>query len=79
MVTEEHGPEVETIAFADGFQKMKASDLETAQAALQNKVFRRAEELGYDTGKIEPIYDGVADWDAYLGAPRKICWVLTEK
>ncbi len=78
MVTEEHGPEVETIAFADGFQKMKASDLETAQAALQDKVFRRAEELGYDTGKIEPIYDGVADAAAYFDAKQRLMWILKE-
>lgn len=57
---------------------MEASELETAQAALQDKVFRRAEELGYDTGKIEPIYDGVADAAAYLDAKPRLMWILKE-
>ena len=57
---------------------MQADDLETAQAVLQDKVFRRAEELGYDTEKIEPIYDGVADAEAYLDAKPRLMWILKE-
>ena len=32
----------------------------------------------YDPAKIKPIYDGVVDWDGYLKAPLKVCWVLKE-
>ena len=45
---------------------------------LRSRIRSRAVELGYDPARIEPIYDGVADWGAYLAAPRKICWVLKE-
>ena len=51
---------------------------EQAQSSLHARILSRATELGYDPARIEPVYDGVADWGAYLAAPRKICWVLKE-
>ncbi len=57
---------------------MQADDLESAQTVLQDKVFRRAGELGYDADKIEPIYDGVADAVAYLDAKPRLMWILKE-
>ena len=57
---------------------MQANDLETRQATLQEKILRRAGELGYDTEKIEPIYDGVADAAAYLNAKPRLMWILKE-
>ena len=46
--------------------------------SLHARIRERAVELGYDPARIEPIFDGVADWAGYLAAPRKICWVLKE-
>ena len=50
----------------------------TVQFAIHSRIRSRAVELGYDPARIEPVYDGVADWGAYLSASRKICWVLKE-
>ena len=48
------------------------------QPAIHKRIRSRAVELGYDPARIDPIFDGVADWAGYLAAPRKICWVLKE-
>ena len=48
------------------------------QKLIHSRIRSRAVELGYDPARIEPVYDGVADWGAYLSASRKICWVLKE-
>lgn len=48
------------------------------QELLHFRILSRATELGCDPAKIEPVYDGVVDWDGYLAAPVKICWVLKE-
>lgn len=52
--------------------------MDIAQQRLHERISSRAVELGYDPARIEPIFDGVADWAGYLAAPRKICWVLKE-
>ncbi len=51
---------------------------DAAQAAIHSRIRSRARELGYDLTKVEPIYDGVVDWDGYLKAPLKVCWILKE-
>ena len=51
---------------------------DAAQTALHFRIRARAVELGYDPAKIEPVFDGVADWAGYLTAPRKVCWILKE-
>ncbi len=48
------------------------------QFSLHARIRSRAADLGYDPGKIRPIYDGVVDWDGYLKAPLKLCWILKE-
>ena len=48
------------------------------QKRLHARIRARAIELGYDPSKINPIYDGVVDWEEYLKAPLKLCWVLKE-
>ena len=55
---------------------MLTADLEPVQAALQEKILRRAGELGYGTEKVEPIYDGVADAAAYHDAKPRLMWIL---
>ena len=49
-----------------------------AQQRLHERIRARAVELGYDPAKLEPVFDGVADWAGYLAAPRKVCWILKE-
>lgn len=48
------------------------------QAALHTQILTRAIELGYDPAKVEPIYDGVVDAEAYLASKPKIMWILKE-
>ena len=57
---------------------MTPATLLTAQAALHAQFQSRAFELGYDPTKVEPIYDGVVDAEAYLAAQPKIMWILKE-
>ena len=57
---------------------MTPATLLTAQATLHTQIQTRAVELGYDTAKVEPIYDGVVDAEAYLAAQPKIMWILKE-
>ena len=49
----------------------------SAQAALQADIKAPAIELGYDPAKVEPIYDGVVDAEAYLASNPRIMWILT--
>ena len=57
---------------------MAISHVLSQQSFLHSRIRSRARELGYDLTKVEPIYDGVVDWDGYLKAPLKVCWVLKE-
>ena len=57
---------------------MTSIALLTAQAALHALIQSRAVELGYDPAKVEPIYDGVVDAEAYLAAKPKVLWILKE-
>ncbi len=57
---------------------MNAIALLTAQAALHTKIQAHAKELGYDPAKVEPIYDGVVDAEAYLATQPKVMWILKE-
>ena len=52
--------------------------MDIAQQRLHERISSRAVELGYDPAKIEPVFDGVADWAGYFAAPRKVCWILKE-
>ena len=49
-----------------------------AQVALHADIKAHASELGYDSAKVEPIYDGVVDAEAYLASNPKIMWILKE-
>lgn len=57
---------------------MNVEDMQVAQHALDMRIKARAVELGYDPAKVEPVYDGVVDWEGYLAAPVKVCWILKE-
>ncbi len=57
---------------------MNSLELESKQSSLHARILARAIELDYNPDKIKPIYDGVVDWDGYLKAPLKLCWVLKE-
>lgn len=52
--------------------------LDERQAALHAQIQTRAIELGYDPAKVEPIYDGVVDAEAYLASKPRIMWILKE-
>lgn len=55
---------------------MNSREQEAAQSTLHAHIRARAIDLGYDPAKINPIYDGVVDWDGHLKAPLKLCWIL---
>ena len=57
---------------------MTAALLLAAQAALHSQIQAHAKDLGYDSAKIEPIYDGVVDAEAYLATKPKVLWILKE-
>ncbi len=48
------------------------------QSVLPAQIQARAKELGYDPAKVEPIYDGVVDAEAYLASKSKVMWILKE-
>ena len=52
--------------------------LDERQAALHALIKSRAIDLGYDSAKIAPIYDGVVDAEAYLASKPKVMWILKE-
>ena len=55
-----------------------AEHLLAAQVALHADIKAHAIELGYDSAKVEPIYDGVVDAEAYLASKPRIMWILKE-
>ncbi len=57
---------------------MTAALLLAAQVALHADIKAHAIELGYDSAKVEPIYDGVVDAEAYLASKPRIMWILKE-
>ena len=57
---------------------MNSHELESKQSVLHSRIGARAEELDYNPARIKPIFDGVGDWDGYLKAPLKVCWILKE-
>ena len=57
---------------------MTTTALLAAQAAIHASIQTRAIELGYDSAKVEPIYDGVVDAAGYLAAKPKVLWILKE-
>ena len=57
---------------------MTALALLAAQAALHTQIQSCAIDLGYDPAKVEPIYDGVVDAEAYLASKPKVLWILKE-
>jgi len=48
------------------------------QEELQDKILKVAKDNNLTTDDLQPIYDGVADVDAYLQSSPKILWVLKE-
>ena len=58
--------------------RITPAELLAAQAAIDEHIQTHPVELGYDPAKVEPIYDGVVDAEAYLAAHPKIMWILKE-
>ncbi|MDY6373302.1 MAG: hypothetical protein SPK91_02665 [Bacteroidales bacterium] len=56
----------------------KFEELKNAQDALHEEIQRLAEEKGFVSEDVCPIYDGVGDIDAYLQSKLKIMWILKE-
>lgn len=57
---------------------MTAIALLATQTALHALIQTRAIELGYDSARVEPIYDGVVDAEGYLKTKLKVLWILKE-
>ncbi len=49
-----------------------------AQASLHIQTQAHAKGLGYDPAKVEPIYNGEVDAEAYLATKPKVMWILKE-
>ena len=45
------------------------------QSAIENEISEIAQTISQD---VFPIYDGIADYSAYVRCPYKIAWVLKE-
>ena len=54
------------------------NELNEAQKALHEEIQRIADFEGLATDMLCPIFDGVADIEAYLGSSPKIMWILKE-
>ena len=57
---------------------MTIAALLAAQAALHAQIQARSIELGHDSAKVEPIYDGVFNAEEYLASAPKVMWILKE-
>ena len=57
---------------------MTTATLLEAQAALHSQILAHAKDLGFDPAKVEPIYDGMVDAEAYLATQPKVLWILKE-
>ena len=57
---------------------MTSALLLAAQAAIHAQIQNHAIGLGYDPAKVEPIYDGLVDAEAYLASKPKVMWILKE-
>lgn len=57
---------------------MNAIELEKAQNEITNAVYARAIELGFDDKVMQPITDGVCDFEGYLNTNPKVMWILKE-
>lgn len=56
----------------------ESNQLESAQKEIEELIKNFAKKNGLSTPTLEPIYDGIADADAYLSARKKILWILKE-
>ncbi len=57
---------------------MNAQELNKVQQEIRDAIYAHAIELGYDNNIIEPITDGVCDFEGYLKSNPKIMWILKE-
>jgi hypothetical protein len=57
---------------------MNAQELKKAQQAITDAIYAHAIELGYDNNVIEPITDGICDFEGYLKSKPKVMWILKE-
>lgn len=58
--------------------KMNAKELEKAQNEITDAIYARAIELGFDDKVMQPITDGVCDFEGYLSTKPKVMWILKE-
>lgn len=57
---------------------MNAKELEKAQNEITDAIYARAIELGFDDKVMQPITDGVCDFEGYLNSYPKVMWILKE-
>jgi len=57
---------------------MKARELEKAQNEISDAIYACAIELGFDEKTMQPIRDGVCDFEGYLNSNPKVMWILKE-
>lgn len=57
---------------------MKILDLKEYQKEIKELIDRTARKANLINGDVEPIYDGIADEEGYLGSKLKVAWVLKE-
>lgn len=51
---------------------MNATELEKAQNEITDAIYARAIELGFDEKTMQPITDGVCDFEGYLNSKPKV-------
>ena len=57
---------------------MNVKELEKAQKEITDAIYARAVELGFDEKTMQPITDGVCDFEGYLNSIPKLMWILKE-
>ena len=57
---------------------MTDKELRDEQAKIDAFVMQQAKKHGLVTKDIEPIFDGIADENAYLSSKMKVAWILKE-
>lgn len=57
---------------------MNANELENAQNEITDAIYAHAIELGFDEKTMQPITDGVCDFEGYLNSKPKVMWILKE-
>ncbi len=57
---------------------MDAKELEKVQNEITESIYARAKELGFNEKTMQPITDGVCNFEGYLNSNPKVMWILKE-